>query len=119
MRSNEEGQQGLPQYIQFTFPAPVTPKRLLLIFQGGFVGRKCAIDIIPAQGEGSGSSREWKTLCRVYPDDVNRQQSFELKSDNPSLEGESVEALKIVFEESSDFFGRITLYDLQLQGQTV
>lgn len=26
--------------------------------------------------------------------------------------------LRIVFEESSDFFGRITIYDLQVEGQS-
>ncbi|KZT27675.1 galactose-binding like protein [Neolentinus lepideus HHB14362 ss-1] len=109
-------QQGLPQYVQLTFPAPVIPKRIILTFQGGFVGRKCAIEIIATQDDGNRSSKEWQTLCRVYPEDVNRQQLFELKPEDPALGDKRVEILKIVFEESSDFFGRITVYDLQVQG---
>jgi hypothetical protein len=31
--------------------------------------------------------------------------------------GEPVQGIKLVFEESSDFFGRITVYDLMIEGQ--
>ena len=46
----------------------------------------------------------------------NRRQVFELSADASS---DSFTQMKIVFEESSDFFGRITLYDVQLNGYQV
>jgi hypothetical protein len=55
------------------------------------------------------SSEEWEKLTEVYPEDVNRTQSFDL----PEKE-DAVKALKLVFEESSDFFGRITVYGVDL-----
>lgn len=34
----------------------------------------------------------------------------------PDAVGEGVKCLKLVFEESSDFFGRITVYDVKIEG---
>jgi hypothetical protein len=53
----------------------------------------------------------WQELTRVYPEDVNRAQVFDL------VAGEPVKAIKLIFEESSDFFGRITVYNLMIEGQ--
>ena len=53
----------------------------------------------------------WQELIRIYPEDVNRAQMFDLTA------GEPVQGIKLVFEESSDFFGRITVYDLMIEGQ--
>ncbi|KAI0053610.1 hypothetical protein FA95DRAFT_1579279 [Auriscalpium vulgare] len=101
-------QQGLPQYIQASFPSPALPKRVILTFQGGFAGTRCCLDV---QYPGS---PEWHTWTRIYPEDVNRKQSFDLEAEN-----QPVATLRLVFEESSDFFGRITVYDLQIEGTWV
>lgn len=83
------------------------PKRIDLTFQGGFAGTRCIVEL--AEG-----GRPWRLLTRIYPEDVNRKQTFEIA---PGDMGEcGVDSVKIVFEESSDFFGRITVYDLQLLG---
>lgn len=69
-------------------------------------------------------SEEWTLLDRIFPEDVNRRQSFELKrlfaieSTEPwSLHG--YDQIKLVFEQSSDFFGRIVLYDLAIEVDSV
>jgi hypothetical protein len=98
-------QQGLPQFIQLTFPSPVIPKRLSLTFQGGFVGTTC---LVATQSQDTTS---WQQFTHIYPDDVNRAQTFDLSITDP------VGSIKLVFEESSDFYGRITVYDLMLEGQ--
>lgn len=68
--------------------------------------------MVQAKGGPSG----WETFTEVFPEDVNRQQVFDL----PSIEGtrwtDGMDAVKLVFEQSSDFFGRITVYDLTLEG---
>jgi len=109
--------QGLPQYIQLDFPSPVIPKRVKLTFQGGFVGTRCAIDIPCTSKEAEAGKMTWRTLTRIYPEDINRQQNFNLEAAGSDVVEESVQSLKLVFEESSDFFGRITVYDLQVDGQ--
>lgn len=98
-------QQGLPQFIQLTFPSPVVPKRLSLTFQGGFVGTTC---LVATQSQDTAS---WQELTHIYPEDVNRAQTFDLSITEP------VGSIKLIFEESSDFFGRITIYDLMAEGQ--
>ena len=103
--------QGLPQYIQIGFQdRRVVPRRLCLTFQGGFVGTTCTVQ---AQTAALG---DWKLLTEIYPEDVNRQQVFGLSVKKEPEWAEGITALKIVFQQSSDFFGRITVYDLQLDG---
>lgn len=79
------------------FPAPVVPHSLSIVFQGGFVARTISVyyDAVLA--------------TQVFPQDVNRTQSFDLPT-------KPARALKLVFQDGSDLFGRITLYDLQLHG---
>ena len=61
----------------------------------------------------SGGQKESQLYVTIYPEDSNRQQTFDLPEVN------AVEELKLVFEKSSDFFGRITVYDLQLWGDII
>jgi len=76
-----------------------------MTFQGGFVGTRCAVQVQSAEGQ-------WETKQNVYPEDVNRRQIFEL-----DLGDVPIRTLKLVFEQSSDFFGRITIYDLDILGK--
>ena len=103
--------QGLPQFIQLDFPNRIIPKRLSIVFQGGFVGTRCAVCIPKTD-----SNTAWDFLSHIYPEDVNRRQIFDLVPTQPELLEGGVSSVKIVFEESSDFFGRITVYDLKLEG---
>ncbi|KAF8481002.1 hypothetical protein DFH94DRAFT_692063 [Russula ochroleuca] len=96
---------GLPQYIQLAFSSPVTPRRISLTFQGGFVGTTCVVATRSQDATG------WQKLTQIYPEDVNRAQMFDLTAGDP------VKGIKLIFEESSDFFGRITVYDLMIEGQ--
>ncbi|KAI0031256.1 galactose-binding like protein [Vararia minispora EC-137] len=97
-------QQGSPQYIQLLFTASVIPRRISLTFQGGFVGTKCVVEV--QQREEGG----WMNAARLYPEDVNRKQVFDIDWPN------EIVGLKLIFEESSDFFGRIAVYDLGVGG---
>ena len=104
--------QGTPQYIQLSFPAPAIPRRVELTFQGGFVGTKCSVKALRSSSGNPG--QKWEEMMRIYPEDVNRKQVFDLTSFDASEW--QVDGLRFVFEESSDFFGRVTVYDLQLFG---
>lgn len=119
--------------MQLTFASDVKPTTISLTFQGGFVGTHCAVYAVFAGVASAGNG--WKYLGRIFPEDVNRRQSFPVslipKNDTavqsngdgstggvePSqVPTEGILQLKIVFEQSSDFFGRITVYDLSLEG---
>ncbi|KAG8959411.1 hypothetical protein FRC03_008011 [Tulasnella sp. 419] len=102
--------QGLPQSIQVAFESPVIPTAISLTFQGGFAGIRCAIHV----QAGKSSPAVWNLWTNIYPEDVNRRQTFELPP-LPSSQP-SISQLKLVFEESSDLFGRITIYDLAIDG---
>ena len=99
--------------IQLVFPHPVIPKQVSITFQGGFVGTRCSIQI-PSPTSGG-----WDAVAKIFPEDNNRLQCFTLTPDSPDLLEGGVEKLKLVFEESSDFFGRITIYDLRLEGDVI
>ncbi|KAI8641264.1 galactose-binding domain-like protein, partial [Parasitella parasitica] len=99
-------EQGLPQYILLDFPSPVSVERVILQFQGGFVGKKCVL-VGSTQEAPNDYSIEIDTL---YPEDVNSTQTFDLK------ETKRVKRFKIIFEESTDFYGRITMYKLDVVG---
>ncbi|KAG9127430.1 hypothetical protein FRC07_013875 [Ceratobasidium sp. 392] len=103
---------GLPQFVELQFPEAVNPMQLALTFQGGFVGTKCTIYGMVSQNEGTDAqpAPSWNVVDKIYPEDINRRQLFALKL---GVDQQLVR-LKIVFEESSDFFGRITLYNLEL-----
>lgn len=107
--------QGLPQSIQLTFAERVIPKRVSLTFQGGFVGIHCAIYYVDSDAD----RKEWRLLTSIYPEDVNRKQSFDLHPLEPGDVCDGVQSVRLVFEKSSDFYGRITVYDLKLEGITV
>ncbi|KAF7969008.1 hypothetical protein HWV62_10244 [Athelia sp. TMB] len=81
-------------------------------FQGGFVGTRCSI-----QFREPSDDRNWQSWVHIYPEDVNRQQIFDLPEAPPADNG--VETIKLVFEESSDFFGRITVYDMKIEGLAI
>ncbi|KAF9245648.1 galactose-binding like protein [Melanogaster broomeanus] len=106
-------QQGLPQFIQLVFAEPVCPRRIVLTFQGGFAGTQCAVEVAVSSEE-----PVWTTWTHIHPEDVNRRQVFELQELEPEG-GSGIRCIKLVLEKSSDFFGRITIYELGVQGFSV
>lgn len=99
--------QGSPQYVTLDFNRKVIPSSVQIMFQGGFAGRNCAAHVLPSKDSPHG----WVPLCGVFPEDVSTVQTFKLAAcDVP------VEQLKIVFEDSTDFYGRICIYTLDVLG---
>ena len=78
----------------------------MLTFQGGFVGIQCALEVAVTCAE-----PVWTTRTHIHPEDVNRRQMFELPEGH-----DRIQCMRLVFEKSSDFFGRITIYELDVQG---
>ncbi len=69
---------------------------------GGFVGKTCWIETQEQQGA------PFKNHQDIYPEDSNKLQSFDISPIKCT-------SLKIVFQDSTDFYGRITVYQLNIK----
>lgn len=74
------------------------------MFQGGFVGIECEINLIDDQV---------KTIQSIFPEDVNDLQVFKLNQ--PTLISSTCK-LELKFKQSSDFYGRVTVYIIDIIG---
>jgi hypothetical protein len=92
--------QKSPQFIHIEFPQTVTTKQVELMFQGGFAGKDCEFWIQNSHSD------ELSKYADFYPEDNNRKQQFPLEAE--------VRTLRIVFRTSTDFYGRITVYHLDI-----
>lgn len=95
--------QGSPQFVILEFPEEVCVKEIQIQFQGGFVGKECCL-------EGGTSSSSLTPFFEFYPDDFNTLQTF------PVTISRRMKVLKILFSSSTDLFGRITIYKLDVLG---
>ncbi|NXG40216.1 NR2CA protein, partial [Dromaius novaehollandiae] len=110
--ANEEtcwnSDQGPSQWVTLDFPRTVKVSRLHIQFQGGFSSRLCTL-------EGCRTGEELVKISDVYPEDSNALQiSFGLPF---QVEETVLDKLKITFENSTDFFGRLVVYHLGVLGQ--
>ena len=95
-----------------TFTIHFGPKRMVQIdeiriqFQGGFVAEECTACI------SKGDDQEWVELEEpIEPEDVNDMQTFAIAD-----EDRTCNMLRLSFEGSSDFYGRVTIYKLEVWG---
>ncbi|XP_065604923.1 nuclear receptor 2C2-associated protein [Cyrtonyx montezumae] len=105
--ANEEtcwnSDQGGHQWVTLDFPSTVRVSQLHIQFQGGFSSRRCTL-------EGCRTGEDLVKISDLYPEDINAMQiSF--------VEETTLDQLKITFENSTDFFGRIVVYHLQVLGE--
>lgn len=102
--------QGSPQWILLDFTEVVSFTSIAFTFQGGFVGQEANIEI------GETSTATMEPVLTIYSIlDNNNLQKFSLipNSDTSSRKGRY---LKITFPSSTDFYGRVTIYSLQVYG---
>ncbi|XP_037104940.1 nuclear receptor 2C2-associated protein isoform X1 [Syngnathus acus] len=106
--SNEEtcwnSDQGDCQWLILDFPQSVRLSEFKVQFQGGFSAKTCRL-------EGSSVDRDFTVISHFYPEDNNSLQCF------PIQESATVNRIKITFEHSTDFFGRIIVYILDILGE--
>ncbi|XP_012265897.2 nuclear receptor 2C2-associated protein [Athalia rosae] len=91
--------QGSPQWIMVDFENEIELGSFEIQFQGGFVGKDCVIE----------TGQDYRSLQPAepfYPEDINPLQKFIL---NNKIRAKT---FKLVFGNSTDFFGRIIVYKL-------
>ncbi|CAL4110062.1 unnamed protein product [Meganyctiphanes norvegica] len=96
--------QGTPQWIMIRWQHPVVIKSLVGQFQGGFCGGHDTII------EGSDGNGKWQELAPWHLEDKGTEQILEL-SQSPTIS-----KIKITFNTSTDFHGRIIIYKLDIIG---
>ncbi|XP_078468783.1 nuclear receptor 2C2-associated protein [Lampetra fluviatilis] len=96
--------QGAPQWVSVDFPQPVRVSELHVQFQGGFSGKQCLL-------QGFVKDDPSKTLMEFYPEDVNSTQVFQVPPSEP------IHKLKLILCSSTDLFGRIVIYRLDVRGE--
>lgn len=96
--------QGTPQFIVLDFNRQVKAEYVTMMFQGGFVGQDGFVEV--------GDSLDLLKKVSVLDDikDCNDQQQFAIEDSTASR------YLKITFDTSTDFYGRVTLYSLDVYG---
>ncbi|ORZ30097.1 galactose-binding domain-like protein, partial [Catenaria anguillulae PL171] len=102
--------QGSPQFIVVDFGRSVHVDAIHLTFQGGFVGSPCQV----LANAGSDGTTTLAPFWTAHPEDSNAAQVFEVPQD---LRGQRVSRIKLVFPSSSDFYGRVTVYNLDFVGR--
>ena len=99
-------EQGSGQWVALTFAQPVDIHSLHCLFQGGFVGQPCHLSVTTTA---DGKRRRWAELDTR---DDNGLQVLTL----PSVACQ-VLSCRLSFPGSSDPFGRVTMYHLDLRGR--
>ncbi|NXJ96483.1 NR2CA protein, partial [Corythaixoides concolor] len=100
--------QGTCQWVTLDFPRTVKVSQFHIQFQGGFSSRLCTL-------EGCRAGEELVKISELYPADINAMQiSFAALF---QVEETVLDKLKITFENTTDFFGRIVVYHLGVLGE--
>ena len=103
---NSEGTQGAAQWFMVDFGRPVQPTQIRIQFQAGFVAESCRV-------EGKLKDGSWETLDEVEWEDVHETQERALETDK------SCTVVKLVLNDFADFYGRVTIYKLEIWGKEV
>ncbi len=96
-------ESGSSQFIIIDFKSDVIIRNFRVMFQGGFVGSHSAVQGLNAKGDVLYDED-------FFPEDNNALQKFTLES------AKFIKSVKILFKKSTDFYGRITVYCLDLYG---
>ncbi|KAI8845473.1 hypothetical protein BC829DRAFT_399463 [Chytridium lagenaria] len=105
--------QGSPQWISVDFTQPVHVEKISIMFQGGFAGQTCQVMVQEASSGETDSKSLWEEVTKVYPDDVNSTQDFDVRD---AIGSRSITSLRLIFQTSYDTYGRIIVYDFNLYG---
>ncbi|KPU76108.1 uncharacterized protein Dana_GF26890 [Drosophila ananassae] len=96
--------EGTPQWIILVLDEPQNINGFRFQFQGGFAGQQS--NILMYSADGAEIHQE-----SFYPEDINSPQEFKIQ--NTAL-GTACSKIKFVFHSSTDLFGRIIVYSLEL-----
>lgn len=105
-----------------SFHRTVTIQEIRIQFQGGFVAEECTLFLprsstaFEKKGDGMNTVDYWEKSNDTFmePEDSNEMQCFNLTEESES--DRICDSLKIEFRSSTDFYGRVTIYKLEVWG---
>lgn len=100
------------QFLHLEFGRPVQVASLKIEFQAGFIAEICHVQLKQASGD-------WIDVEELEPVDNHDFQEFALNANGDNKNDLTGTALKLVFEEFTDFYGRVTIYRLEVWGKEV
>lgn len=96
--------------IDFGETRTVKAAELSIQFQAGFAAEELTV-----YTQESGS-KTWSKAEEIEAEDDHEMQAFPLSD---AIKDQPIGALKIVFHETTDFYGRVIVYQLQVWGQEI
>jgi len=124
--SSENNESSFAQYYEIHFHRSVKVHEIRVQFQGGFVGLDCTVYKQRRRRDDDTNNDigddEWEEMEELYldPMDTTDVQSFHPSDDMNSLPSNPmVTAIRIEFGKSTDFYGRIVLYSIEVWGMEI
>uniref|UniRef100_A0A8D0AWS0 Nuclear receptor 2C2-associated protein n=1 Tax=Salvator merianae TaxID=96440 RepID=A0A8D0AWS0_SALMN len=97
--------QGVTQWVTLEFPHTVRVSQIRIQFQGGFASEMCTV-------KGCRKGEELSHVAEFHPEETSSLQSFSFKETQ-------LDKMKIIFDNNTDFFGRLIIYQLDVRGEKV
>jgi hypothetical protein len=132
---NNSSSSNAAQYYEIYFHRYVQVYEIRVQFQGGFVGLDCVVykqqdnnSDNDNNDDDNNNNLKWEEMEELYMDpiDTTDVQSFysDMEEDNVSTSSSSptnqaVTAIRIEFGKSTDFYGRIVLYSIEVWGMEI
>lgn len=92
------------------FGRAVQPLELRVQFQAGFIAEEVSVFW-------QNSDKKWEAMVELEVDDDHDFQNLSLQEG--TKEAPITSSIKLVFDECTDFYGRVTIYQLQIWGREV
>ncbi|CAJ1942396.1 unnamed protein product [Cylindrotheca closterium] len=110
---NSEGSSSGKQdcYFIVEFERLVIPTEVRIQFQAGFSSEEVYVSRLGA------NANSYEPVDELEAEDEHEMQVFPLPVTDEAKEGSS--ALKLEFKEFTDFYGRVTIYQLQVWGHEI
>jgi hypothetical protein len=103
-------------FLVVDFDRTVEPVELKLQFQAGFVAEELTIFKSTSPASTDSKEERWSKVDDYEVEDDHEVQSFFLNNNSKTSTKQATTALKLVFDQCTDFYGRITIYQLQVWG---
>jgi hypothetical protein len=110
---NSEGNQGDTHWLSIDFGGrTVCIQQIKVQFQAGFVAESGLMQVLPTDGSG-----KWETAQELEFEDTYELQTEATTETN--VNGHTTTAVRFVFQDFTDFYGRVTIYRLEIWGKEV
>jgi len=108
-------------YYEIHFRRPVLVREIRVQFQGGFVGMDCIVYKKKQlhnndDSDQSDNNEVWEELEEIFMDPIESNDNQIFPADVDNEESDPCTAIRLEFGKSSDFYGRIVIYSLEVWG---